>query len=162
MTGGSNPEVPYLHAPILEVRDGNIRVTTDRQSFQMEVIHGFLSSSYWAEQIPLEVVERCIRCSWCFAVFDGDRQVGFARVITDFATYAYIADVFILESHRGRGLSKFLMKTIREAPPLQNLRRWNLLTKDAHGLYEQFGFKRAAEPERYMEITDRELYKRGR
>jgi GNAT superfamily N-acetyltransferase len=95
----------------------------------------------------------------CFGVFAEEKQVGFARVITDRATYAYIGDVFILESHRGRGVSKLLMKAIMEHPELQGFRRWSLVTDDAHGLYKQFGFRPVKNPEKYMEIVHSSVYK---
>jgi GNAT superfamily N-acetyltransferase len=107
-------------------------------------------------------VERGIANSLCFGVYEGDNQVGFARIISDFATFAYLADVFIIESHRGRGLSKFLMECIVKHSDLQGLRRWVLGTRDAHGLYAQYGFKPLAKPDRYMEIHDPEVYKRAR
>jgi GNAT superfamily N-acetyltransferase len=137
-----------------------ITISTDPARFDLGLIHGFLKTAYWCEQIPREVVARSIRHSLCFGVYDGERQVGFARVITDRATYAYLADVFILESHRGRGLSKRLMGAIMEHPELQDLRRWSLLTRDAHGLYQQFGFRPVAQPERYMEVVRPDIYRK--
>lgn len=128
-------------------------ISTDPSLLDVEVIHGFLREAYWSPGIPRDVVERAIRGSMAFGVYDGERQVGFARVITDRATYAYIADVFVIESHRGRGLSRWLMECIMEHPDLQDLRRWSLVTRDAHGLYEKFGFARTARPERHMEIV---------
>jgi N-acetylglutamate synthase-like GNAT family acetyltransferase len=105
-------------------------------------------------------VARSIKHSLCFGVYKSGKQVGFARVITDFATYAYIGDVFVLEEYRGRGLSKRLMQCIMEHPDLQGLRRWSLVTRDAHGLYSQFGFTGLKSPERHMEIHDSNVYKR--
>jgi GNAT superfamily N-acetyltransferase len=134
-------------------------ISTDSARFDVEVIYRFLTSCYWAEGIPRNKVERSIENALCFGVFDGDKQVGFARVITDRATYAYIGDVFVLESHRGRGLSKRLMKAIMEHPDLQGLRRWSLVTNDAHGLYQQFGFRPLANPEKYMELVNPNVYK---
>jgi GNAT superfamily N-acetyltransferase len=133
-------------------------VRTDSSRFDVEMIYRFLTTCYWAEGVPRETVQRSIDNALCFGVFDGDQQVGFARVITDRATYAYIGDVFILESHRGRGLSKLLMKAIMEHPDLQGLRRWSLVTNDAHGLYRQFGFRRPANPQRYMERVNPDVY----
>ena len=106
------------------------------------------------------MVARSIENSLCFGVYDGDKQVGFARVISDFATYAYIGDVFVLESHRRRGLSAWMMEAIMGHPELQHLRRWSLLTRDAHGLYAKFGFTPVAKPERYMELHHPAVYKR--
>ncbi len=107
------------------------------------------------------MVERSIRHSLCFGVFDGDEQIGFARVVSDRATFAYLADVFILESHRGRGLGVWLMECIKAHPDLHGLRRWILGTRDAHGLYRKIGFQPLAEPAIYMEIMDREVYSRS-
>ena len=135
-----------------EVPQDGYTVSADPSRLNLDVIHAFLTGSYWARGISREVVERSIRGSICFGVYDGDAQAGFARVITDRATFAYLADVFILESHRGRGLSKFLMKTILQYPELQRLRLWCLLTRDTHGLYSQFGFKVSENPQNYMEI----------
>lgn len=136
-------------------------ISTDSSRFDLDLIHRFLSNSYWAEGIPREIVERSIENSLCFGVFDRDQQVGFARVITDRATFAYLGDVFIIESHRGRGLSKQLMQAIMEHPELQGLRRWSLVTRDAHGLYEQFGFTPLSNPQRYMERSDPENLLKG-
>jgi len=117
------------------------------------VIHGFLSrSSYWAAGIPRELVARALRHSTCFGAFDGNEQVGFARVISDHATFAYVCDVFVLDSHRGRGVGKQLMAAVKSHPDLQGLRRWVLFTRDAHELYRQFGFSEARHPDRLMEI----------
>jgi GNAT superfamily N-acetyltransferase len=135
-------------------------VSTDSGRFDLSMIHRFLTSCYWAEGVPRDIVQRSIENAMCFGVFDGDKQVGFARVITDRATYAYIGDVFILESHRRRGLSKLLMKAIMEHPELQGFRRWSLVTSDAHGLYHQFGFRPLTNPHRYMELADPDVYKR--
>lgn len=137
------------------------RITTDPDALDVAVIHDYLSSSYWATGIPLETVRRSIRHSLCFGLFEGDAQIGFARVVTDRATYAYLADVFVLEPFRGRGLSKRLMEAVVEHPELQGLRRWTLATRDAHGLYAQYGFKPLAAPERWMERHDPEVYRRG-
>jgi GNAT superfamily N-acetyltransferase len=132
-------------------------ISTDRSRFDLEMIYRFLTTCYWALGIPRETVQRSIDHALCFGVFDGEQQVGFARVITDRATYAYIGDVFILESHRGRGLAKRLMQAIMEHPDLQGLRRWSLVTNDAHGLYRQFGFGPLAAPHRYMELANLDI-----
>ena len=138
---------------------GEFVVTTDAAWFDEDLIHRVLSASYWAEGIPREVVARSIGNSLCFGVFEGAKQIGFARVISDYATFAYLADVFIIESHRGRGLAEFLMKCIFRHPELQGLRRWMLVTRDAHGLYAQFGFRPLAHPERFMELHNPDVYK---
>jgi GNAT superfamily N-acetyltransferase len=131
---------------------GALSITTDTSRFDLEMIHGFLSRSYWAAGIPREVIARAMRHSLCFGAFDGDRQVGFARVISDFATFAYVSDVFVIEPHRGRGAGKALMAAIMSHPDLRGLRRWTLFTRDAQALYRQFGFGQARHPERLMEI----------
>ena len=136
------------------------RVSCEPDEMQPQVIHAYLTRSYWSPGVSLEIVERAIRHSLCFGVFAGAAQVGFARVITDRATFAYVADVFVLEDHRGRGLSKRLMAAIRAHPDLRGLRRWLLATRDAHGLYEQFGFARVAGADRLMEIVDPGVYVR--
>jgi GNAT superfamily N-acetyltransferase len=134
-----------------ERRDGDVLVTTDPARLDLAAIHDFLAGSYWAEGIPREVVERSIENSLCFGAFAGGRQVGFARVITDRATFAYVADVFVMPGQRGRGIGTRLMAAITSHPELQNLRLWTLFTRDAHGLYRQHGFREARYPERLME-----------
>ncbi len=141
-----------------ETSVGGIVVSTDRSRLDLDVIHGFLTTSYWARGIPRETVVRSMEHSLCFGAFDEGRQVGFARVVSDHATFAYICDVFALESHRGSGVGKSLMAAIMSHPELQGLRRWTLFTRDAHGLYRQFGFGAAAHPERLMEVVDRDPY----
>jgi GNAT superfamily N-acetyltransferase len=135
-----------------------VEIDTDKSRLDIPLIHGFLTHSYWAKGIPIDVVRQSIDGSLCFGVYEDGRQVGFARVISDQATFAYLADVFVLESHRGRGLSKRLMEAIVAHPQLQRLRRWLLATRDAHGLYEQFGFRPLAVPDRFMELHDPEVY----
>ena len=126
----------------------------------IELIHSFLNRTYWAEGISKETIRRSIEGSLCFGVFENDKQVGFARMITDKATFAYLADVFIIEEYRGRGLSKWLMEIIMTHPDLQGLRRMILATKDAHGLYEKFGFTPLINVDRWMHILDPDVYKR--
>ena len=134
-------------------------VSTDRSRFDLEMIHGWLRDhSYWARGIPREVVERAIANSLPFGLFAADRQIGFARVITDFATYGYLSDVFVLESHRGQGGSKALMAAVMAHPELGELRRWGLVTADAQELYRKFGFVGIEEPGRYMEIVRKDIY----
>jgi len=135
-------------------------ICTDRARLDISFIHTFLSKSYWAAGMPRQVVEDSIRGSECFGLYRGERQIGFARVITDKATFAYLADVFIDEKFRGQGLSKWMMEIIRSHPELQGLRRWLLATRDAHGLYEQFGFRPLENPERFMQINDLQIYTR--
>ena len=144
---------------VREWRRGAYLVSTDPTRLQMDVIHGFLLTSYWAKGIPRETVARSIEHSLCFGIYDGTgAQVGFARVVSDFATVAYLGDVFVLEAHRGRSLSKFLMECITRHPALQELRRWILLTRDAHGLYRKFGFTALKSADRYMELHRPDVY----
>ncbi len=134
-------------------------IDTDKSLLQIDVIHEFLSKeSYWAKDRTFEQTKRAIENSLCFGVYFATRQIGFARVISDFTTFAYIGDVFILQEFRGIGLSKLLMKTIVSHQDLQGLRRWVLATKDAHGLYEQFNFSGLKFPERWMEKTAPNAY----
>ena len=143
----------------LEWRQGEYSISTDKRLLDLSAIHSFLTTSYWANGIPFETVKKSIEHSLNFGVYKAAKQVGFARVITDYATYAYIGDVYILEDYRGQGLSKWLMRVIADHPELQGLRRWTLLTRDAHGLYRQTGFTEPQNPERYMERTDPDVYK---
>ena len=140
---------------------GRFLISTDRAKLDLDVIHKFLARSYWAAGVPRATVVRSIENSLCFGVYDGAEQVGFARIISDFATFAYIADVFILEPYRERGLGKELMASIMAHPDLQGLRRWSLATRDAHGLYAQFGFTALENPSRMMEIANPEVYSRS-
>ncbi len=130
-------------------------ISTEVQKMDVEAIYAYLSRSYWAEGRTKATVEKSLQHSLNFGVFTVEgAQIGFARVITDYATFAYLADVFILEEHRGKGLSKWLMETIMAHPELQGLRRWSLATRDAHGLYAQFGFTPLPKPEIWMQIFD--------
>lgn len=138
-------------------------ISTDHNRLQVGLIHQYLSQdSYWAQDIPLAVVQRSLQHSLCFGVYGPDGQVGFARVITDRATFAYLADVFILPGHRGKGLSKQLMQAIHEHPDLQQLRRWVLFTRDAQGLYAQFGWTPIPEEmvPRMMQLHNPEVYRK--
>jgi len=146
---------------VQEYRRGQFVISTGRDRLDLDVIHGFLTESYWAKGIPRDVVARSIENSLCFGIYSEGKQVGFARVISDYATYAYIGDVFVLETHRGHGLGKWLMECVMQHPRLQGLRRWSLLTDDAHGLYAQFGFTPLKLPGKYMELCDAAVYKRG-
>ncbi len=134
-------------------------VSDDPARLDLDVIHGYLARSYWAENIPLEIVVRSIENSLPFGLYERERQIGFARVITDRATFAYLCDVFVLESHRGRRLATWLIECVHAHPDVQGLRRWMLVTRDAHGLYEKSGWKRLEEPERIMEILLRDAYR---
>lgn len=143
----------------MEWRDGEFTISTDKSRLQIDAIHRFLSEeSYWARQRPMSLTETAIEHSMCFGVYRGEEQVGFARVVTDHATFAYIGDVYIEESCRGRGLSKRLMEAIAGHPELQGFRRYILATRDAHGLYEKFEFFPLRHPERWMEKTAPDAY----
>jgi N-acetylglutamate synthase-like GNAT family acetyltransferase len=139
-------------------------ISTDKKRLDLAMIHDFLANeSYWAKGIPVKVMKKSIENSLCFGVYHQGRQVGFARVVTDYATTAYVGDVFILEPYRGRGLGKRLIKTIVAHPELEGLRLWFLGTKDAHELYRKYGFKKIAETpamERLMAILNPDVYKR--
>jgi GNAT superfamily N-acetyltransferase len=146
---------------VFEETRGELLLSTDRARIDRDLVHRFIAGqSYWARGIPRDVMERAIAHSLCFAVYRNDAQLAFARVITDSATYAYLADVFVLPGERGQGLGKWMMEAIGRHPELQNLRRWMLMTADAHGLYAQFGFTPLVRPERAMERLDAEVYVR--
>jgi len=139
---------------------GEFEISTDPARIDLLAVHDFLTKSYWAKGIPIETVRRSIANSLCFGIYHEGRQIGFARVVSDLATFAYLADVFVLEPYRGRGLSKWLMQCILAHPDLQGLRRWMLATRDAHALYQLYGFTSLKAPERWMEIHSPEIYAR--
>jgi GNAT superfamily N-acetyltransferase len=140
-------------------KESEIIISTDKKLLQINLIHEFLhEESYWAKDRTLEQTKRAIENSLCFGVYFETRQIGFARVVSDFATFAYIGDVFILQEFRRKGLSKLLMEAMLSHKDLQGLRRWVLATKDAHGLYEQFDFSGLRFPERWMEKTAPNAY----
>ncbi|TMI93414.1 MAG: GNAT family N-acetyltransferase [Bacteroidetes bacterium] len=143
----------------MEWRKDGYLISTDKSKIDIATVHRFLSQTYWAEGIPIEIVKRGVDNSLCFAIYRGERLIGFAGVITDFATFAYLADVFILPEERGKRLSKWLMRVILDHPRLQGLRRFTLATRDAHGLYAQFGFTPFDKPERWMERHAPDIYK---
>ena len=132
-------------------RRGAYLITTDKARLDLETVHGFLKTSYWAAGIPAQAVRRSVENSLTFGLFADEEQVGFVRVVTDYATFAYIADVFVLEPHRGRGLGKWMMEVVSSRPELQGLRRWMLATRDAHGLYREYGFAELENPQIFME-----------
>ncbi|MEO5707758.1 MAG: GNAT family N-acetyltransferase [Alteraurantiacibacter sp.] len=133
-------------------------LTEEQSAIDVAATHAYLTRSYWSPGIPLETVARALANSFCVAVKHGGAQVAFARVITDYATFAWLADVYVLEDHRGRGLSKAVVAALHDHPRLQGLRRWGLHTLDAHGLYEQLGWSGPATPERMMERVFPNLY----
>ena len=134
-----------------EWKRGDYTISCDPKRLDLGVVHGFLTTSYWALGVSEDVVRRSIEHSLCFGVYDHENQVGFARVITDRATFAYLADVFILDSHQGHGLGMWLIETIVAHAELSGLRRWILVTRDAHDLYRKYGFTELRNPERFME-----------
>lgn len=140
---------------------GEFTVTCDPARMDCGVIADFLATSYWAPDIPASVVEKALANSLCFSLLHGERQVGFARLITDRTTFAYLADVFVLPEFRGQGLSKWMMACVGEHPDLQGLRRWMLATRDAHGLYARFGFLPLKNPSYFMERHDPDIYTRN-
>jgi GNAT superfamily N-acetyltransferase len=146
-----------LDAPFSK-RKGNDEISTAPQRLDLDVVHGFLTASYWATGIPRATVERSLAGSLNFGLYRDGAQIGFARFVTDGATFAYLADVFVLPAHRGQGLAKWLVGTALTHPALTGLRRVLLATRDAHALYAQFGFTPLARPERFMEILDLDVY----
>jgi GNAT superfamily N-acetyltransferase len=134
---------------------GDYSISTDQSRLDLDVVHDYLTnSSYWATGRSLETVRRSIENSLSFGLYEGEKQIGFARVITDYATFAWLADVFVLDSFRGQGLGKWLVEVILSHPELQQFRRWVLATRDAHELYRRFGFTELKRPERWMERHD--------
>lgn len=139
---------------------GAFTISTDKSRLDTDFIQQSLSGTYWAEDIPKSIVEKSIENSLCFGIYEGEKQIGLARMITDKATFAYLCDVFIDEKYRGNGLSKWMMSVIMDHPDLQGLRRFMLGTKDAHGLYRKYGFNELVAPERWMEINVPGIYKK--
>ncbi len=147
----------------ISITRGEYEISTDRNRLNLAMIHGFLTTSYWAAGVTVGVVKRSIDHSLCFGLYHNGTQVGFGRVITDFATTAYVADIFVIEAERGKGLGDWLVETIINHPDLDGLRLWFLGTRDAHGLYEKHGFKKVAGTgimERLMAILDPDVYKK--
>jgi ribosomal protein S18 acetylase RimI-like enzyme len=143
---------------VAEYTNGQYSITTDTQRLDLDAIHAYLTRSFWAEGIPKALMAKAIAHSLCFGLFAGANQIGFARVVTDRATFAYLCDVYVLETHRGRGLGKWLIETVMAHPDLQGLRRFQLVTRDAHGLYSRHGFAAPMNPERHMEIFKHGMY----
>jgi GNAT superfamily N-acetyltransferase len=159
-TSGRNRDPgPRLNETRALARRGPFFISTDSVLLDVSLIHAFLSEqSYWAPGIPRELVARSLENSLGFGLYQESRQIGFARVVTDRATFAYLADVFVIEAFRGQGLGKWLIECVLAHPDLQGLRRWLLGTRDAHGLYERFGFTPLAEPSRFLEIVRPDIY----
>ncbi len=150
-----------MNHPFYEVTNNNYRISTNPDLLDITAIHQYLSQdSYWAQNIPLAMVQKSIKHSLCFGMYDGTTQIGFARVVTDMTAFAYLCDVFIIETYRKRGLSKWLLQTIHAHPELQGLRRWLLGTRDAQGLYAQFGWEALPEDmcKRFMQLHQPNVY----
>jgi len=142
----------------VQVTKGQYSISTDSQRLDVDAVHAYLSRSFWAEGISRELVARSLANSLCFGLFDAGVQIGLARVVTDRATYGYLCDVYVLESHRGRGLGKWLIEVVMAHPDLQGLRRFQLVTRDAHDLYARHGFAVPSHPDRHMEIFRDGMY----
>lgn len=143
----------------MEITINNILYSDNKQLLQLNIVHDYLcNESYWSKGVPFDIVKRAAEGSFCFAAYDNGKQIAYARVITDGATFGYLADVFVLEPYRSKGISKHLMKFIMEYPAFKGFRRFMLATKDAHSLYEKFGFTNMKTPERFMEIKPFEEY----
>ena len=141
----------------LEIRKDDYTISTDPSRLDLRWIHNFLANdAYWSRGIPFDVFEKSVANSLCFGLYDKDQQIGFSRVISDFSTFAYLADVFIAPEHRQQGLGKWLVECILNHPELQGLRRWMLATRDAHDLYRKFGFTPLGQPENLMEMYTKE------
>jgi GNAT superfamily N-acetyltransferase len=153
---------PIRETKIQEYRNGAYVISTDPRRLDVSAIHRFLSNwpGWETDGIARQTLARALENSLCFGMYEGERQIGFARVVTDYTTFAFILDDYVEESHRGRGLGKWLMQTIQQHPDLQGLRRWMLYTHDQR-IYAKVGFKSLADPETYMEIFDPGMYKRG-
>lgn len=143
----------------VKAEKGEYLLSTDKSKLDLKMIHEFLSTeSHWAKNIPYERVKKSIENSLCFGLYHNDKQIGFARVISDYSTIAYLGDLFILKDHRGKGLSRWMLEVIMNHPDLTGLRRWILVTKDAHDVYQQYGWAMVARPENWMEIHDPDAY----
>lgn len=153
-TGNDNQEADF------ELEVGEILISCDKEKLDVTAVHAFLSTTYWSPEIPLATLQHAIENSLCFSVLKKDQQVGFARVVSDQATFAYLCDVYIVSSCRGSGLAKMLLQAILQHPKLQGLRRFLLATRDAHGLYQQVGFTELAKPESFQEIYRPDIYQR--
>ena len=146
----------------MEWRKGEFTVTDRREALDVDTVHRFLRESYWAKGVPRPIIEKAIDHSLCLGLYHESKQIGFARAVSDRATFAYLADVFVISAHRGRGLGEWLVSCVLAHPELQGLRRWLLATRDAHALYEKNGFVALRKPEWFMEINDPDLYQRGK
>ena len=143
----------------MEWEKNNFTVSTDKTKLNLSVIHNYLKTSYWAQDIPESVIKTSIENSLVFGLYDGETQIGFAKIITDKATFAYLADVFVINKYQGKGLGKWLVECVMSHDDLQGLRRILLATRDAHTLYEKYGFKPLLQPERFMQVWKPDVYK---
>lgn len=146
-------------AAVFEQHRGEYTVSSDPARMDIDAIHGYLSRAYWCEGMPRATLERAMRYSLCFGLFEAERQIGFVRVVTDYTTFAYVCNVFVLESHQRKGLGAWLMQSVMQHPDLQGLRRWHLTTRDAHPLYRKVGFTLLSKPERHMEVFTADIHK---
>ena len=145
---------------LIETRQYEYLISTDPAKLQPERVHAFLKTAYWSPGIPLAVVKKALSSSLCFGLYHRGEQVGLSRVVTDYSTFAYLCDVYVLEAHRGKGLGQWLVECVMTHPELQNLRRFLLATRDAHGIYANFGFTGLKSVERMMERHDPDVYQR--
>lgn len=145
---------------IIETRHADYLISTDPAKLDVDAIHEFLKTAYWCSDVPIQIVTKALANSLCFGLYHQGKQVGLSRVVTDYATYAYLCDVYVLEAHRGQGLGHWMVECIMTHPELQNLRRFTLATRDAHGIYAAFGFTALKAPERMMERHDPGVYTR--
>jgi len=139
---------------IINYTKGGFTVTTDKEKIEIDILHNFINQSYWANGRTKQTIITSIENSLCFSMFKGEKQIGFARVITDYATFAYLCDVYIEEDYRGNGLGIWMLECILNYPNLLDLKKWLLATRDAHELYRKFGFYSMSNPEKYMEIVN--------
>lgn len=144
----------------VEISENQLLLSSDKTRIDIQFVHGYLSRSYWSEEIPMETVRKAMENSLALGLYENGTQIGYCRVITDYSTFAYLADVFIIEEARGKGYSVWMTKKLLQIPELQGLRRWLLATRDAHSLYSKTGWKPLKNPEYFMEISSPDLYKK--
>jgi N-acetylglutamate synthase-like GNAT family acetyltransferase len=146
---------------LFEIKEGNLLLSNDKKRLDIEIIHNFLSNSYWSEGIPIETVEKGIANSMAFGLYKKDKQIGFCRIISDYTSFAYLADVFVLNEERGNGYAQWMIYGMKKNPELAGLRRWLLATKDAHALYKKTGWQLLENPDYFMEIVNKNIYKKN-
>jgi GNAT superfamily N-acetyltransferase len=145
---------------VIDPAAGRYRISDDPALLDLAAMHAFLRTAYWCAGIPRSVLERAVEGSLCIGAYAGSAQVGLTRCVSDYATFCYLCDVYVLEEHRGRGVARAMLAMALRHPRLQGLRRWNLVTRDAHALYQACGFCPPAHPEHYMELLDPDIYRR--